>query len=121
VSVESLILEAYKGGSDRYDPAEDDLVLDDDMQYSMCAGAGEHFCCGLMVVHHELDLLVLAERGAAGVHRSAFRTTSLSPDHTSVTAQTFTSTKPIGNATSRMTFSVTSVGTLAAFFGHADS
>jgi len=62
VSVESLILEAYKGGSDRYYLAEDDLVLDDDMQYSMCARAGEHFWCGLMVVHHELDLLVLAKR-----------------------------------------------------------
>jgi hypothetical protein len=33
------------------------------------------------------------------------------------TAQTFTSTSPIGRQASRMTSSVMSVGTLAAFFG----
>src|SRR5215471_3249343 len=50
--------------------------------------------------------------------RSSFRTTSLSPDHVSSTAQTLTSTNPSGSATSRIASSVTSVGTLAAFFGH---
>src|SRR5204863_6578613 len=34
------------------------------------------------------------------------------------TAHTFTSTSPVGSAMARMTSSVTSVGTFAAFFGH---
>ena len=46
------------------------------------------------------------------------RKTSFSPDHTALTAQTFTSTKPIGNATARITSSVMSVGTFDACFGH---
>ena len=50
--------------------------------------------------------------------RSSFLTTSFSPDHTSSTAQTLTSTKPSGNATSRTVSSVISVGTFDAFFGH---
>src|SRR5262245_3245947 len=52
------------------------------------------------------------------LQRSSLRTTSLSPDHTSSTAQTLMSTKPSGSATSRTTSSVISVGTLADFFGH---
>src|SRR5450631_4223745 len=50
--------------------------------------------------------------------RSSFRTTNFRADHTSETAQTFTSTKPSGNATSRIMSSVTSVGTFEDFFGH---
>lgn len=50
-------------------------------------------------------------------YRSSFRTTSFSPDQTSVTAQTLTSTKPSGSATARTTSSVTSVGTFEDFFG----
>src|SRR5262249_16825552 len=49
--------------------------------------------------------------------RSSFRTTSFSPDQTSVTAHTLMSTKPSGRATSRTVSSVMSVGTFAAFFG----
>jgi len=50
--------------------------------------------------------------------RSALRTTSLRPDHTASTAHTLTSTKPSGSASSRTVSSVTSEGSLAAFFGH---
>lgn len=50
--------------------------------------------------------------------RSETRITSLSPDHTSLTAQTLTSTNPSGSATARITSSVTSDGTFEAFFGH---
>jgi hypothetical protein len=46
------------------------------------------------------------------------RTTSLSPDHVSSIAQTFTSTKPSGSATSRTMSSVISDGTFEDFFGH---
>src|SRR5882672_10901441 len=51
------------------------------------------------------------------LHRSSFRTTSLSPDHTSVTAQTLTSTNPSGSASSRIVSSVMSVGIFADFLG----
>ena len=44
--------------------------------------------------------------------------TSLSPDQTSSTAQTFTSTSPIGRHRPRIVSSVMSVGTFEAFFGH---
>src|ERR1700719_1270074 len=50
--------------------------------------------------------------------RSSLRTTSFRPDQTSVTAQTLTSTKPRGRPTSRIVFSVTSVGTFEDFLGH---
>src|SRR5260370_39190601 len=50
--------------------------------------------------------------------RFSTRMTSFNPDHVSSTAQTLTSTRPSGNANARTTSSVTSVGTLAAFFGH---
>src|SRR5215475_13228270 len=55
-----------------------------------------------------------------GLHyqRNSSRTTSLRPDHTSVTAHTLMSTKPSGSATSRIVFSVMSVGTWADFLGH---
>jgi hypothetical protein len=43
--------------------------------------------------------------------------TSFSPDQTSLTAQTFTSTKPRGSASLRMVSSTMSVGTLEDFFG----
>ncbi len=43
--------------------------------------------------------------------------TSFRPDHTSSTAQTFTSTTPSGSATPRTVSSVTSVGTFAARVG----
>ena len=46
------------------------------------------------------------------------RTTSLSADQTSVTAQTLMSTKPSGSASARIMSSVTSVATPADFFGH---
>src|SRR6266513_2446295 len=46
------------------------------------------------------------------------RITSFSPDQVSSIAHTFTSTKPSGSATARITSSVTSVGTPADFFGH---
>src|SRR5687768_13732633 len=49
--------------------------------------------------------------------RLDFRITSFSPDQISSTAQTFTSTSPIGSATSRITSSVRSVRTPLAFFG----
>ena len=44
--------------------------------------------------------------------------TSLSPDHVSSTAHTFTSTKPSGSATSRIVSSVTSDAIPDDFFGH---
>jgi len=43
--------------------------------------------------------------------------TNFKPDQTSFTAQTFTSTKPNGKASSRITSPVISVGSLEAFFG----
>src|SRR5690606_2071851 len=60
----------------------------------------------------------LARWAAPHPHLRARRTTSLSPDHTSETAQTFTSTNPSGRASSRITSSVISVGTPDDFFGH---
>src|SRR6267154_1454460 len=54
----------------------------------------------------------------AAPQRSSFRMTNFKPDHTSVTAQTFTSTKPRGKATARIVSSVMSVGTFEDFFGH---
>jgi hypothetical protein len=51
-------------------------------------------------------------------HLSSFRTTSFKPDQTSLTAQTFMSTKPSGNANSRIVLSVMSVGIFDALFGH---
>lgn len=49
--------------------------------------------------------------------RSFVRKTNLSPDHTSSTAQTFTSTKPADKPKSRIIFSSKSVGTLEDFLG----
>ena len=46
------------------------------------------------------------------------RRTSLSPDHTSSTAATFTSTRPVGRAIARTTSSVMSVATPDDFLGH---
>src|SRR5882757_9770868 len=51
-------------------------------------------------------------------HRCSFLITSFSPDHTSSTAQTLTSTSPIGSAMARTVSSVMSVGTFDNFFGH---
>ena len=50
--------------------------------------------------------------------RSSFRTTNFKPDHTSVAAHSFMSTKPSGKAVSRIVSSVMSVGTFEDFFGH---
>src|SRR6476619_6879768 len=50
--------------------------------------------------------------------RSFSRKTNLSPDQTSSTAQTLTSTIPFAIPISRTTFSVKSVATPDAFFGH---
>ena len=47
--------------------------------------------------------------------RFSRRIISFNPDHVSSTAQTFTSTKPSGNATSRITSSVTSVADAGRF------
>ena len=44
--------------------------------------------------------------------------TSLRPDHTSSTAQTLMSTRPMGNAMARIVSSVMSVGAFEAFLGH---
>src|SRR6185312_14361228 len=66
------------------------------------------------------DVLVRAapeREGQAEAHRSSFRITSLRPDQTSLTAQTFTSTNPSGSATSLTVSSVMSVATFDAFFG----
>src|SRR5213595_3689033 len=49
--------------------------------------------------------------------RNSLRITSFNPDQVSSIAHTFTSTNPIGSATSRTTSSVTSVSTLADLFG----
>jgi hypothetical protein len=49
--------------------------------------------------------------------RSFIRRTNFNPDHTSVTAQTFTSTKPACNPISRTAFSSRSVVTPELFFG----
>src|SRR5687768_10170420 len=49
--------------------------------------------------------------------RSDLRKTSLSPDQISSTAQTLTSTRPNGSATSRIVSSVMSVATFEAFLG----
>src|ERR1700729_1401583 len=49
--------------------------------------------------------------------RSFVRRTNFNPDHTSVTAQTFTSTKPGRNPISRTAFSSRSVVTPELFFG----
>ena len=59
-----------------------------------------------------------ADYGEFHTHRNSFLTTTFSPDHTSLTAHTFTSTYPIGSATSRITSSVTLDATPDAFFGH---
>ena|GEM_PF-5732238 len=48
---------------------------------------------------------------------SSFRITSFRPDQTASTAQTLTSTRPIGKHISRIVSSVISVSTLEAFFG----
>src|SRR5438309_1590679 len=53
-----------------------------------------------------------------GYNRFSRRTINFNPDHVSSTAQTFTSTNPSGNATSRMVSSVISVATPEDFFGH---
>src|SRR6185369_8226486 len=55
--------------------------------------------------------------GCGRTSRFCRRTTSLRPDQVASTAQTFTSTRPIGRQTSRITSSVMSVGTFDAFFG----
>src|SRR5688572_11331102 len=49
-------------------------------------------------------------------YRNDFRITNFRPDQVSSTAQTFTSTKPSGSASSRIVSSVISVSTFAAFF-----
>src|SRR6185503_7940697 len=51
--------------------------------------------------------------------RSLRRMTSRNPDQISSTAQTLLSTRPVGSAISRITFSVMSVGTFEAFLGQA--
>src|SRR5712664_786384 len=50
--------------------------------------------------------------------RWSFGITNFNPDQVSSMAQTFISTRPSGNAVSRRTFSVRSVATPDAFFGH---
>ena len=50
--------------------------------------------------------------------RSSLRITSCKPDQVSLTAQTFTSTNPIGRTIDRMASSLTSDGTFEAFLGH---
>lgn len=45
--------------------------------------------------------------------------TNFNPDHTSVTAQTLTSTRPAASPLSRTASSVISVGTFELFLGHA--
>src|SRR5688500_9558458 len=57
-------------------------------------------------------------KGQRQPHRNSFRITIFKPDHTSLTAATFTSTSPTGNSTSRITSSVMSVATWDDFFGH---
>ena len=54
---------------------------------------------------------------SVAAHLFSRRIISLRPDQISSTAQTLTSTRPIGRATSRITSSVMSVGTLEAFLG----
>ena len=77
--------------------------------------------------HHQIDLAEtappppcwkIAAIGPGLYFRSLFRITSFSPDQTASTAQTFTSTNPIGKLTSRTPSSVMSVDTPEAFFGH---
>src|SRR5579871_6042677 len=51
-------------------------------------------------------------------YRSSFRITNFNPDHTSSTAQTFMSTKPVGRTNSRITLSVRSLATPEVFLGH---
>src|ERR1044071_2327872 len=50
-------------------------------------------------------------------HQSLTRTTNFRPDHTSSTAQTFTSTSPSFNPKARITFSSRSVRILDDFLG----
>src|SRR5437879_3155414 len=50
--------------------------------------------------------------------RWSFGITNFNPDQMSSTAQTLISTRPSGNAVARRTFSVRSVATPDAFFGH---
>ena len=52
-----------------------------------------------------------------GSFRFVRRTINFNPDQVSSIAHTFTSTNPRGSATSRTTFSVTSVGTPDDLFG----
>src|SRR5437763_441180 len=53
-----------------------------------------------------------------GYNRFSRLIISFNPDQVSFTAQTFTSTNPSGNPTSRMVSSVMSVATPEDFFGH---
>src|SRR5258708_16046802 len=59
-------------------------------------------------------------RGALVLQRSTITQTitNFSPDQTSLTAQTFTSTKPASRPISRIIFSERSVATPEDFFGH---
>lgn len=74
-----------------------------------------HRFFGKLVVGADIDPVSFGHERLSP--RNSFRTTSLSPDQISETAQTLISTKPSGSATSRMVSSVMSVGSFADFFG----
>src|SRR5208283_1388609 len=59
----------------------------------------------------------LPRRHRLAALRSFSRRTNFRPDHTSVTAQTFTSTSPADNPIPRILFSSKSVATPELFFG----
>src|ERR1700736_4353762 len=73
--------------------------------------------CLLKVFHPQINVIKNA-RSHLFDFRFSRRIINFNPDHVSSTAQTFMSTNPSGNATSRITSSVTSVTTPEDFFGH---
>jgi hypothetical protein len=73
--------------------------------------------CSLQVFHPQINVIINALSHLFDF-RFSRRIINFNPDQISSTAQTFTSTKPSGNAISRMTSSVTSVETPEDFFGH---
>src|ERR1700736_3696054 len=73
--------------------------------------------CLLKVFHPQINVIKNA-RSHLFDFRFSRRIINFNPDQVSSTAQTFMSTNPSGNATSRITSSVTSVEIPEDFFGH---
>src|SRR5215207_3371620 len=121
--VPRLVIGSRRGSSRSKERFLDDLARHRSIREHPAASAGRNLLTGRA---RPVDALLIRQFGKRVVRnggdllhsaRSSLRIISFNPDHLVSTAQTLTSTRPIGSTTSRIVSSVMSVGTFAAFFG----